>query len=117
MTKFNTVNQTVATVVEAARKLEVSTVGTLGTVASQFAAIKEVRFEEEILGGGDYEVVVYYATNKSIPQLHTDAIIVCVRNEAQYEEEMVVAVINKEDFRGFKAKEVASKARLKWAKK
>lgn len=116
MTKFNTVNQTVATVVEAARKIEVSTIGTLGTVASQFAAIKEVRFEEEITGG-DYEIVVYYATNKSIPQLHTDAIIVCVRNEAQYEEEMVVAVINKEDFRGFKAKEVASKARMKWAKK
>ena len=116
MTKFNTVNQTVATVVEAARKLEVSTIGTLSTIASQFAAIKEVRFEEEITGG-DYEVVVYYATNKSIPQLHTDAIIVCVRNEAQYEEEMAVAVINKEDFRGFKAKEVALKARLKWAKK
>ena len=116
MTKFNTVNQTVATVVGAARKWEVSTVGTLSSVATQFAAIKEVRLEEEILGG-DYEVAVYYATNKSIPQLHTDAVLVTIRNEAQYEEEMVVAVINKEEFRGFKAKEVAQKAQLKWAKR
>ena len=116
MTKFNTVNQTVATVVEAARKWEVSTIGTLNSVATQFAAIKEVRLEEEILGG-DYEVAVYYATNKSIPQLHTDAVLVTIRNEAQYEEEMVVAVINKEEFRGFKAKEVAQKAQLKWAKR
>lgn len=116
MTKFNTVNQTVATVVEAARKWEVSTIDTLSSVATQFAAIKEVRLEEEILGG-DYEVAVYYATNKSIPQLHTDAVLVTIRNEAQYEEEMVVAVINKEEFRGFKAKEVAQKAQLKWAKR